>query len=71
MKEHQQARASRVADQLGMPHGTANAKLRKNLLFKYVKKSGENFCHKCGAEIELVDDLSIEHKLPWEGRDAK
>lgn len=64
-------RSQRIAAQLGMPHGTANHKLRKNIMFKYVVLAGDNFCYKCGAEIELVDELSIEHKLPWEGRDTE
>lgn len=63
-------RHQRIKDQLGMPHGTASNRLRKSLLFKYVQKARENFCHVCGTEIELVDDLSIEHIKPWEGRDA-
>lgn len=52
---------------LGMPHGTAANRLRKSLLYKYVVLAGDNFCFKCGAEIESVSDLSIEHKEPWEG----
>jgi hypothetical protein len=28
-------------------------------------------CFKCGNRIEIVDDLSIEHKVPWEGTDVK
>lgn len=61
----------RRAEQLGMPHGTASHRLRKSILFKYVILAGDNFCYKCGAEIESVDDLSIEHKEPWEGRDTE
>ena len=56
---------------LGMPHGTANGRLRKNILFHLLKKYDENVCFKCGGKIEVVEDLSIEHKLPWEGRSAK
>lgn len=63
-------RAERIANQLGMPQGTANHKLRKQILFKYVVKAGDNFCHKCGEEIETCDELSIEHKVPWERRDS-
>lgn len=58
-------------DFLGMPHGTAANRLRKQILFKYVKLVGDHFCSKCGAEIESVDDLSIEHVKPWEGRDVE
>lgn len=56
---------------LGMPHGTATARLRKNILFYLLKRLKENTCFKCNKEIEIVEDLSIEHKLPWEGRSAE
>ena len=55
---------------LGIPYGTATNKLRKNIMFRLLQKMGENVCFKCGHVIEKVDDLSIEHKLPWEGRDV-
>ena len=56
---------------LGMPHGTAQGKLRKSILFHLLVKLKEDVCFKCGKQIEIVGDLSIEHKLPWEGRDAE
>lgn len=52
-------------DFLGMPLGTASNRLRKNILFQCVQRLGEDACFKCGDKIETVDDLSIEHKLPW------
>lgn len=55
---------------LGMPHGTANGRLKKNILFHLLKKHGENYCFKCTELIEVVNDLSIEHKKPWEGVSA-
>jgi hypothetical protein len=64
------SRSQRLAQQLGMPYGTACNRLRKNILFSLLKKLKENTCFKCGQVIQSVDDLSIEHKLPWEGRDA-
>jgi hypothetical protein len=51
---------------LGLPHGTAVSKLRKNVLFYVLKKHSENKCFKCGEEIETADTLSIEHKKPWQ-----
>jgi hypothetical protein len=60
-------RAKRIAEQLGMPHGTATHRLRKSILFHLLKKLGENYCFKCAELIEIVDELSIEHKKPWEG----
>lgn len=63
-------RHERIAEQLGMSHGAANNKLRKAILYSYVKRLREHFCYKCGAEIESSDDFSVEHKQPWEGRDS-
>lgn len=51
--------------QLGMPNGTATARLRKSILFQLVKETGRNICHQCGKEIVSEDELSIEHKIPW------
>jgi len=56
---------------LGMPHGTATGKLRKNILFFLLKKHGENICIRCNQLIETVDELSVEHIKPWEGRSAE
>lgn len=64
-------RKERVAIQLGMPFGTACNRLRKNILFQFIVRLKENVCFKCGESILVVEDLSIEHKEPWEGRDAK
>ena len=55
---------------LGLAHGTACHRLRKNVLFHLLEKHGENSCFKCGEVISRVEDLSIEHKLPWEGISA-
>lgn len=51
--------------QLGMPYGTATAKLRKQLLFKYVTLSGDNTCFKCNIDIDKIEEFTIEHKSPW------
>jgi hypothetical protein len=50
-----------------MPHGTASYRLRKMVLLHLLQKYGENICFKCSEKIEDVNDLSIEHKQPWEG----
>jgi hypothetical protein len=52
---------------LGMPHGTASNRLRKLVLFHLLQRHGENVCFKCAEKIETAEELSIEHKLPWEG----
>ena len=64
------SRNERIAQQLGMPHGTAANKLRKNILFHLLVRLQENACFKCGEQILSANDLSIEHKQPWEGRDS-
>ena len=53
------------AQQLGMPIGTATAKLRKAILFQLLVEFGKNVCYQCKIQIRSVDDLSIEHKRPW------
>jgi hypothetical protein len=50
---------------LGEPHGTANAKLRKAILFQLLQETGKNICFRCGEEIGFIEDLSIEHIKPW------
>ncbi len=53
------------SEALGMSHGTAANRLRKNILFDLICRLGLNFCHQCGTEIESAPNLSIEHKTPW------
>lgn len=62
---------ARKAETLGMPHGTASNRLRKIILFSLLVKHEENICFKCQQPIETVDDLSVEHKKPWEGISAE
>ena len=52
---------------LGMPHGTAGNRLRKLILFDLLRRHGEKVCFKCAEVIETPEQLSIEHKEPWEG----
>lgn len=51
---------------LGMPFGTAMARLRKAILFDLVVAAGKNVCHHCKGEILIIDEFSIEHKDPWQ-----
>ncbi len=53
------------AEQLGMSHGAACNKLKKSILFGFVQDAGLDICYRCGEQIESVDKLSIEHKIPW------
>lgn len=57
--------SDKKSEQLGMPFGTANARLRKNILFNLLARYGENICYQCGEMILSVDQLSIEHKVAW------
>ena len=52
---------------LGMPHGTATSHLRKNVLFHLLQRLDEDRCFRCGDKIDTVDELSMDHKEPWEG----
>jgi hypothetical protein len=52
-------------NQLGMPIGTASNRLKKSITFMLLKRLGENYCFKCGAEITSADTLSVEHKVDW------
>lgn len=58
---------AKKAAALGMPFGTACARLKKNILFQSILRLNENICFHCGERIESVDELSIEHKIPWLG----
>lgn len=51
---------------LGIPYGTAAGRLRKNILFSLVVRLGEDVCFKCSERILSVEELSIEHKEPWQ-----
>lgn len=53
------------ADYLGMPYGTATARLRKSLLFSFAQRLHEDICFKCSQQIQTVEEFSIEHKKPW------
>lgn len=61
----------KAVETLGMPQGTASNRLRKMLLFRQLKKHNENVCVRCEKEIETVEELSVEHIKPWEGRSAE
>lgn len=50
---------------LGMPIGTATARLRKSLLFDFARRLGLLGCYRCSKPIESEDDFTIEHKTAW------
>jgi hypothetical protein len=52
-------------EQLGMNPSTAQHRLKKNLMFSLVQRLGEDICFQCHEKIETVEELSVEHKIPW------
>lgn len=55
----------RKSAQLGMPFGTATARLRKLVLFSVLQRHDENVCYRCDKVIESAAELSIDHKQAW------
>lgn len=53
-------------DALGINFSTATQRLRKLIMWSLVQETGKDVCFRCGNQIENVDDLSIEHKAPWQ-----
>jgi hypothetical protein len=53
-------------EMLGMPHGTAFARLRRAVMFDLVVRLGVDTCYRCSTKIECVEELSIEHKDAWQ-----
>jgi len=51
--------------QLGMPIGTASARLKKSIMFSMAQRLGLDFCFQCSARIEKVEEFSVEHKVPY------
>jgi hypothetical protein len=70
MKENEIDRHIKARLQLGMPRGTASNRLRKLVLFDVLKRHNENICYQCKKPIDFADQLSIEHKNPWENIDV-
>lgn len=56
---------------LGMSYSTACHRLRQRLLFDLVCETNRNICFVCNEVIDTVDELSIEHKVPWETHGAE
>jgi hypothetical protein len=52
-------------EELGMNPGTARHRLVKQLMFKFIKELKLDICFQCSKKIEKIEDLSIEHKIPW------
>lgn len=54
-----------------MPFGTACGQLRRMVMFHVLERHRENVCFRCGDLIERAEDLSIEHKEPWQAVGAQ
>ena len=54
------------AEQLGMPMGTAEKHLRKDIIHELARQLGKNQCCRCGLEIEEPKDLAVVHVQDWE-----
>lgn len=50
---------------LGMPYGTAQNKLRKQIMFRLAQKLDSHYCFQCEDAIDSADNLSVEHMKPW------
>ncbi len=57
----------RKAKLLGKSFGASSGRLRKMLLFKLAGQLGLTNCYRCGAEIDDIDDFSVEHMEDWMG----
>lgn len=53
------------SQQLGMAHGTAVYHLKKMVMFSLLQETGKDACYQCGEKIKDIDNLSLEHKVPW------
>ena len=51
--------------QLGMPYGTASARLKKRIMFDLAAKLGLLTCYRCDNKIESIEEFTIDHKIPW------
>lgn len=58
-------KSDKKSQQLGMPLGTAQNRLRRILFFNLLVKYNENICFRCKELILSSDDLHIDHKEPW------
>lgn len=55
----------KASNQLGMHEATARGRLSRLILFSFAQRLELDTCFRCGEKIERVEDLSIEHKVPW------
>lgn len=51
--------------QLGMSFGTAQNRLRKQIMFDLLNRLDKLLCFRCSKKITTVHELSVDHKQPW------
>ena len=61
----------RKSEQLGMHYSTAQGRLKKMLLFMFIKKLKLDLCFRCSKPIVTSRDLSIDHKKDWLDKDIR
>ena len=54
---------------LGMNHATASNQLKKRIMFALLRQTDKDTCHQCSESIRTVEELSVEHVIPWLGTD--
>jgi hypothetical protein len=54
--------------QLGMPFGTAQNRLKRKLLFFYIRANGKNYCFRCNQPMDEAT-YSIDHIEDWQDND--
>lgn len=56
--------SDKKSKQLGMNPSTASGRLVKDLLWNFIKTTGQDACCKCGEPMSR-ETFSIEHVTPW------
>ncbi len=56
---------NKKTEQLGLNFGTAQNRLKKQLMLQLVQQCGRDSCFRCGELITSAVDLSIDHKKDW------
>ena len=50
---------------LGMDYSIASQTLKRIVIFKHIKETGENTCYRCGQSIDDHEEMSYEHVDSW------
>jgi hypothetical protein len=54
------------SQQLGINFSTATHRLHREIFFKLVQACGLDACFRCNKLIETWQELSVDHKQPWQ-----